>query len=312
MASSSAPQRNRASVAFGLRGLKSWPAGSAPTHSTPFPRSQPLRRTALRGARVVGQRRLAWIAGSVPYRRPGKAVSRCARQRPKRGRPHLTAPRQPRRSPPRSIAPSPRATAGAIDAWTSNERRRSPGRRCSDSSKDAVRGPDPSKARRCSLRRRVERQPSPDLFHGPSGLGLRLGLRQTSWREALRGGLLEEPEKSPFSRHFLRRRDPDSNRGHHDFQQSLRRFDRRPVGFRTSFGTSREVVARSRSAQRRHLRDKGGDLQGLLRSGETRTRTGDTTIFQGVLAERLRRQKACKSAVSPSRRRGAMPLLPAG
>src|SRR4051812_31484274 len=29
MASSSAPRRGRASVAFGLRGLKSWPAGSA-------------------------------------------------------------------------------------------------------------------------------------------------------------------------------------------------------------------------------------------------------------------------------------------
>ena len=53
--------------------------------------------------------------------------------------------------------------------------------------------------------------------------------------------------------------------------------------FRTSFGTLREVVARSRSTSVLHLGDRTCRFAGPLRSGETRTRTGDTTIFSRVL-----------------------------
>jgi hypothetical protein len=59
-----------------------------------------------------------------------------------------------------------------------------------------------------------------------SGLGLRLGLRATLWRVAATIAGLRGLWKSPISRHFLRWRDPDSNRGHHDFQQLLAPDDR--------------------------------------------------------------------------------------
>jgi hypothetical protein len=54
-------------------------------------------------------------------------------------------------------------------------------------------------------------------------------------------------------------------------------------GFRTSFGTLRDVVARSRSAEDRRSGRRSSRLAGTSYDGETRTRTGDTTIFSRVL-----------------------------
>jgi hypothetical protein len=51
-------------------------------------------------------------------------------------------------------------------------------------------------------------------------------------------------------------------------------------GFRTSFGTSREVVARSRSIRSLYHGGERARFAGVSRNGETRTRTGDTTIFR--------------------------------
>jgi hypothetical protein len=51
-------------------------------------------------------------------------------------------------------------------------------------------------------------------------------------------------------------------------------------GFRTSFGTLRDVVGRSRSAEDRGSGRRSSRLAGTSSDGETRTRTGDTTIFR--------------------------------
>jgi hypothetical protein len=57
--------------------------------------------------------------------------------------------------------------------------------------------------------------------YGParrSSLGLRLGLRATLWHVAAKRKTKVCAAKWPISRHFVEWRDPDSNRGHHDFQ----------------------------------------------------------------------------------------------
>jgi hypothetical protein len=51
-----------------------------------------------------------------------------------------------------------------------------------------------------------------------SRLGLRLGLRAQSWRVAAQIRTLSRRRKVPSCRVFAKWRDPDSNRGHHDFQ----------------------------------------------------------------------------------------------
>jgi hypothetical protein len=75
----------------------------------------------------------------------------------------------------------------------------------------------------------------------------------------------------------------DSNRGHHDFQRLAVPFgcagSDAMSGFRTSFGTSPDVVARCRYLEGPHRRRDSGSLAGTSPDGETRTRTGDTTIF---------------------------------
>jgi hypothetical protein len=58
---------------------------------------------------------------------------------------------------------------------------------------------------------------------------------------------------------------------------------RAAIGFRTSFGTSRDGLARSRYAASRLASKKSTRIAGISCDGETRTRTGDTTIFSRVL-----------------------------
>jgi hypothetical protein len=54
----------------------------------------------------------------------------------------------------------------------------------------------------------------------------------------------------------------------------------RASGFGTSFGTSRAVVARMRYTRHCWRSRKSARLAGSSSDGETRTRTGDTTIFR--------------------------------
>ena len=68
---------------------------------------------------------------------------------------------------------------------------------------------------------------------GRGPLGLRLGLCALPWRVVAHFCGPPLRQKYPICRYFLRWRDPDSNRGHHDFQQLLAHDDRaglRPSG----------------------------------------------------------------------------------
>jgi hypothetical protein len=56
-----------------------------------------------------------------------------------------------------------------------------------------------------------------------------------------------------------------------------------PWAIGTSFGTLRASVARSHSLGARRTGEKTGRFAGAFGDGETRTRTGDTTIFSRVL-----------------------------
>jgi hypothetical protein len=62
--------------------------------------------------------------------------------------------------------------------------------------------------------------------YGPWPLGLRLGLCALPWRVAARFVAQAVRKKYPICRYSLGWRDPDSNRGHHDFQQLLAPDDR--------------------------------------------------------------------------------------
>jgi hypothetical protein len=64
-----------------------------------------------------------------------------------------------------------------------------------------------------------------------------------------------------------------------------------PWAIGTSVGTLRASVARSRSLEARHTGKKTGGFARTFGDGETRTRTGDTTIFQGSRLAGARTQR---------------------
>jgi hypothetical protein len=84
-----------------------------------------------------------------------------------------------------------------------------------------------------------------------------------------------------------------------------------PWAVGTSFGTLRTSVARSRSFLWPSHATKAPDCR-YSRDGETRTRTGDTTIFREQRSGGDRPRKACKSRDSNLVRSGATALDPSG
>ena len=80
---------------------------------------------------------------------------------------------------------------------------------------------------------------------------------------------------------------------HHVIYGGAARRSYGPWAIGTSFGTLRTSVARSHSFRGPALRQKVADFAGISCDGETRTRTGDTTIFrQARLTERQRESPA--------------------
>jgi hypothetical protein len=67
-----------------------------------------------------------------------------------------------------------------------------------------------------------------------------------------------------------------------------------PSAIGTSFGTLRASVARSSSLDTRCSVKKTGRLAGTSCDGETRTRTGDTTIFRRAVQALESRENSCK------------------
>jgi hypothetical protein len=68
-------------------------------------------------------------------------------------------------------------------------------------------------------------------------------------------------------------------------------------GFRTSLRTSRTFVARCRSNRRGELETQKWRFTGISSDGETRTRTGDTTIFRESSQAMLRRERPANPAL---------------
>ena len=79
-------------------------------------------------------------------------------------------------------------------------------------------------------------------------------------------------------RRFCRCRDPDRSR-HHAICSRVARRSYGPWAIGTSFGTLRASVARSHSCRDAALATRNIRFTGIFADGETRTRTGDTTIF---------------------------------
>jgi hypothetical protein len=73
-----------------------------------------------------------------------------------------------------------------------------------------------------------------------------------------------------------------------------------PRAIGTSFGTLRTSVARSRSLRGRALRQRSSLFAGTSYDGETRTRTGDTTIFRESWARWSHSRRTCKQHVPTS------------
>jgi hypothetical protein len=111
-------------------------------------------------------------------------------------------------------------------------------------------------------------------------LGLRLGPCASPWRVAAHLRRVAGAKKQANLQVFCLWRDPDSHGDTTIFQQLGGPFGptcRRPLGLR--LGTLRASLARSRSLGARRIGKKTCQFAGAFGDGETRTRTGDTTIF---------------------------------